>query len=67
MHYRHWVRRNRGKNLKCVQILRISGVKVNLYVKTESIRPETRIDNVTVKLVGFLIGGFSVLGNYLSP
>ena len=32
MHYRHWVRRNRGKNLKYARMLRISGVKVNLYV-----------------------------------
>ena len=33
MHYRHWVRRNRGKNLKYGHILGIGAVKVNLYVK----------------------------------
>jgi hypothetical protein len=32
MHYRHWVRRNRGKNLKYGFMLKSSGVKVNLYV-----------------------------------
>jgi hypothetical protein len=33
MHYRHWVRRNRGKNLKYGLMLRTGRVKVNLYVK----------------------------------
>jgi len=34
MHYRHWVRRNRGKNLKCAFRLKKNGFKVNCYVKS---------------------------------
>ena len=47
MHYRHWVRRNRGKNLKYAPIVRIRGVKVNLYIKMESIRAKLGFDNDT--------------------
>lgn len=51
MHDRHWVRRNRGKNLKYVRKIKSIRREVNLYVKFNvknvSLSPQTATITLT--------------------
>jgi hypothetical protein len=56
MHYRHWVRRNRGKNLKYAPILGKTADKVNCYVKYKLFEGNLPRDNVNAAWITPLDG-----------